>query len=327
MRGIAESYAWTSLGQIFDPREHNLPSNCSEYAQSPQAVVLADRVRVYFSTRERDTETTYLSHVAYVDFSSDFTETLDVSSHQILELGALGTFDEHGIFPINVLAHDGLIHGFTTGWNRKVSVPVDTAIGHVVSIDNGRTFQRNGAGPVMAASLIEPYLIADGFVLEINGLLHMWYIFGTQWKIGVESGKPERVYKIAHAISPDGERWQRDGKQIVVDLLGADECQALPTVFELDGKYHMYFCFRGYDGFRSGAVNSYKLGYAVSDDLQRWTRDDSLSGLSLPTGAWDAEMQCYPHVTRVGDERYLLYNGNTFGRYGFGCARLDRTTR
>ena len=45
---------WLKLGKIFDPTEHALPNNCLEFAQSPQALVMSDRVRVYFSTRERD---------------------------------------------------------------------------------------------------------------------------------------------------------------------------------------------------------------------------------------------------------------------------------
>ena len=45
---------WHKVGKIFDPIDHALVSNCVEFAQSPQALVLDDRVRVYFSTRERD---------------------------------------------------------------------------------------------------------------------------------------------------------------------------------------------------------------------------------------------------------------------------------
>ena len=63
---------WSKLGKIFDPTEHKLPNDCLEFAQSPQALVLKDRVRVYFSTRRRDEVGKYLSHVAYVDFVTDF---------------------------------------------------------------------------------------------------------------------------------------------------------------------------------------------------------------------------------------------------------------
>ena len=59
---------WLKQGKIFDPTGHPLPHGCVEYAQSPQALVLSDRIRVYFSTRQRDRAGKYLSHVAFVDF-------------------------------------------------------------------------------------------------------------------------------------------------------------------------------------------------------------------------------------------------------------------
>jgi hypothetical protein len=39
-------------------------------------------------------------------------------------------------------------------------------------------------------------------------------------------------------------------------------------------------------------------------------------------GDWDADMQCYPHAFECDGSVYLLYNGNEFGRYGFGLAKL-----
>ena len=80
---------WNKLGKIFDPTEHELPNGCLEFAQSPQALVLADRVRVYFSTRNRDQVGKYLSHIAYVDFAKNMREILDVAKHTVIELEGL----------------------------------------------------------------------------------------------------------------------------------------------------------------------------------------------------------------------------------------------
>jgi hypothetical protein len=35
-------------------------------------------------------------------------------------------------------------------------------------------------------------------------------------------------------------------------------------------------------------------------------------------------MLCYPHVFWCGDRAFMLYNGNEFGRRGFGVAVLDQ---
>jgi len=314
---------WKKLGKIFDPTEHALPSRCVEFAQSPQTLVLDDRVRVYFSTRERDSVGKYLSHVAYADFTRDMIRLLGVSDHTVLPLGGLGSFDEHGIFPFNVLKDDDRVLAYTTGWNRKVSVSVDAAIGLAISNDAGLTFHRYGIGPVMAASLREPFLVGDAFVQRYGDTYHMWYIYGSRWQKFNETEPPDRVYKIAHATSPDGIHWQRDGRQIISDRLNADECQALPTVIELEGVYHMYFCYRQAHGFRLASSRAYRIGYAWSTDLKDWIRDDSLTGIDVSSEGWDAQMQCYPHVFECDGSVYLLYNGNEFGRYGFGVAVLQ----
>jgi len=316
---------WSKLGKIFDPTEHSLPHNCHEFAQSPQTLVLSDRVRVYFSTRQRDNVGKYLSHIAFVDFDKSMQHIIDISQHTIIELGDLGCFDEHGIFPINVVSDGDRVLAYTTGWNRKVSVSADASIGLAISHDNGLTFQKYGKGPILTASLNEPFLIADAFVALYGSLYHMWYIYGTKWKQFAEADAPERVYKIAHATSNDGINWQRDGRQIITDRLNADECQALPTVFQRAQTYHMYFCYRQAHGFREQRSHAYRIGYARSSDLTNWVRDDSNAGIDVADDGWDSQMQCYPHIFELAGKAYMLYNGNEFGRFGFGLAVGDES--
>jgi ribosomal protein S18 acetylase RimI-like enzyme len=66
----------------------------------------------------------------------------------------------------------------------------------------------------------------------------------------------------------------------------------------------------------------YRLGHAYSRDLRQWVRDDE-SALAGTPGEWDSDMQCYPHAFEFKGRTYLLYNGNEFGRHGFGLAVLD----
>src|SRR6266511_1152260 len=315
---------WKKLGKIFDPTDHALPNGCVEFAQSPQALVCADVVRVYFSTRRRDASGKYLSHVAFVDFDRQLSRVLGVSKHTVIELGGLGCFDEHGIFPMSPVRDGDRVLAYTTGWNRKVSVPVDASIGLAMSTDEGRTFQKFGAGPVVTSSLHEPFLIGDAFVALHDGIYHMWYIYGTAWASHGLGGPPERVYKIGHATSADGIEWQKEGRQLIADTLGPSECQALPTVIQFDGRYHMFFCYRRQFGFRTDREGSYRIGYAFSDDFVNWVRDDAGTGIDVSSDGWDSDMQCYPNVFECGGNIYLLYNGNEFGRRGFGTAVLER---
>lgn len=315
---------WHKLGKIFDPTQHALPNGCVQFAQSPQALVFDDFVRIYFSTRAVDTNGKFLSHIAFVDMRKDLREVIRVSDQTVIPLGGLGCFDEHGIFPMSVMRHGDAVYGYTCGWNRRVSVSVDTAIGLAISHDDGLTFQRIGNGPVLAASLHEPCLVGDGFVKVIDGVYHMWYIFGTGWKRYASDAPPDRTYKIGHATSSDGINWiKEEARQIITDRLGADESQALPTVIALADRYHMFFCYRESFDFRAGKGRGYRIGHAWSDDLTNWTRDDDDPLLEGTAGEWDSDMQCYPHVFECDGRVYLLYNGNAFGRYGFGLAELE----
>lgn len=316
---------WNKLGKIFDPVDFELPNGCFEFAQSPQALVFDEFVRIYFSSRQRDSRNEkYLSHICFADFDKSFSQVLRVSGSQVIPLGKLGCFDEHGIFPMNVLRHAGRIFGYTSGWTRRVSVSVDTGIGLAFSHDEGETFQRAGPGPVLGASPREPFLVGDPFVQVHDGLFHMWYIFGTGWKRFSDAAAPDRVYKIGHATSRDGVAWVKaDGVRIIPDRLHADESQALPTVVRIGDRFHMVFCYRESFDFRRSAGRAYRLGYAYSDDLEHWTRDDGAVGIDVSPGQWDSDMQCYPHLFECDDKVYLLYNGNEFGRRGFGLAVLE----
>lgn len=313
---------WKKLGRIFNPIEHKLPNDCFEFAQSPQTIVFDDFVRIYFSTRKKESNGKYLSHISFIDMDKYFKDIRNVSEKTVIELGSLGSFDEHGIFPINPLKIGNKIIAYTCGWSRRVSVSVETSIGYAVSDDNGLTFKKTGDGPIVSSSLQEPFLVGDGFVQVYDNTYHMWYIFGTKWS-QQQDESPARVYKIAYANSVNGINWIRDDKQIISDKLNADECQALPTVVYHKNKYHMFFCYRQATGFRKDSSRGYRIGYAFSNDLINWQRDDNHAGIEVSENGWDSEMLCYPHVFPCDNKIYLLYNGNEFGRFGFGLAVLE----
>lgn len=306
---------WNRIGRIFNPEENGLM-----YAKSPQAIVHDDYVRIYFSDCKRDGNK-LISYVCYADFSKNFQRLLDLK-RQIISDGEIGCFDEHGIFPFSPFQYKNQIVAYTSGWSRRVSVSVDTAIGLVRSKDGGKTFYREGKGPVLTSTVNEPFLVVDGFVREFQNLFHMWYIYGKEWKVYDTSTGPERIYKIGHAISKDGIEWKKDGLQLIDDRI-VDECQALPTVVCYNNEYHMFFCWRYASDFRSNPDRGYRLGYARSKDLVHWIRMDEKLNFDRSSQGWDSEMLCYPNVFTMDDKIYMLYNGNQFGRTGFGIAVLE----
>ncbi|MDC1150364.1 hypothetical protein OAT47_02615 [Gammaproteobacteria bacterium] len=314
---------WKKLGKIFNPSEHRLFSEFVGYAQSPQTLVFDDFVRIYFSTRKKSDNGKFVSHIQYIDMDKKLETIINVSDHEVIPVGVLGSYDEHGIFPINVLRHNGKIYAYLSGWSRRVSVSVETGIGLAMSYDDGKTFERLGNGPILTSSLKEPYLVVDGFVKHYNDLFHMWYIYGTEWVQLNSNSEPERTYKIGHATSNDGINWNKDSKQIISDSIKF-ECQALPSVIKINDRYHMFFAFRSTFDFRDNFNNAYRIGYAYSDDLYSWTREDKNVGIEIAEEGWDSEMMTYPHVFECDGNVYMLYNGNEFGKEGFGLAQLEK---
>lgn len=311
------------LGKVFDPTGVTSSMGRAEFAQSPQALQFQDFVRIYFSTRTLDTNGKFLSHVSYVDMTHNFDQVVSIAQHEVIPLGKLGCFDEHGIFPFSITRHENTVYAYTTGWSRRTAVSVETAIGLVVSEDEGKTFSRLGDGPILSASMSEPFLVGDGFVRVFDDKFHMWYIYGTEWKRFTKDSAPDRIYKIGRAISEDGRTWQKqNSSQLIPDVIGPYESQALPSVARYRDTYHMVFCYRESFDFREKVGRGYRLGYARSKDLVEWERCDNELTLDIPAGEWDSQMQAYPHIFVLGDRLFLLYNGNQFGRYGFGVAEL-----
>lgn len=313
------------IGKIFDPTDFELPLDCKEFAQSPQTLIFDDFVRIYFSTRAKDPSNgKYISHIAFVDMDLELKKVLKISDKPVINLGELGTFDEHGIFPINILRHEEQILGYTCGWSRRAAVSVETSVGLVFSEDQGITFKRKFNGPILSSSLNEPFLVGDAFVKFFNNTFYMWYIFGTEWINFSKDSQPDRVYKIGQATSKDGINWNKlEGKAIIPDTLEEFESQALPTVIDIDNRYYMCFCYRESFDFRKNKLRGYRLGFAYSDDLITWTRDDSIFNMEKSLdGDWDSDMKCYPHFFKTKDNIYLLYNGNEFGKNGFGACKL-----
>lgn len=316
------TFSWRKRGLVFDPARFERPEWMDSFAQAPATLVFEHSVRVFFCCRPKpDANGQYVSYAAYVDLDrSDLTRVLHVSPQPIMALGALGTFDQFGTYPVSVIRHGDEVRGYYGGWTRCASVPFDVAIGYAVSRDDGATFEKHGAGPVLGASLHEPFVISGPKIRRFGDRWYLFYIAGTKW-IPTE-GRAEPVYRIRMATSGDGINWQRHGGELIAPRLEADECQASPDVIFANGRYHMFFCYRYSLGYR-GREKGYRIGYASSTDLLTWSRDDAKAGIDVSDGGWDSEMISYPHVFELDGRTFMFYLGNQVGRQGFGLAELE----
>jgi predicted GH43/DUF377 family glycosyl hydrolase len=317
---------WKKLGQLFDPTTWDdgiVRPWMKSHAQCTHAQVYASFIRVYFSCRpHKDSSGQATSYTTFLDLDRDNPmKILRVSEKPVLTLGELGSFDEFAIYPSSSIRHNGKILLYYAGWTRCQSVPFNTAIGVAVGDNQGEVFQRVGPGPILSGSLNEPFVLSGPKVRIFNGTWYMFYLAGMRWIN--HNGKPEIIYKNRMAVSADGLRWEPLNRNILNDVLDENECQAGPDVFYRNGIYHMYFAYRQGLDFRSETGRGYRIGYAISKDLTTWSREDASAGISYSETGWDSQMHHYPHVFEVGEKLYMTYNGNDFGRYGFGLAVLE----
>src|SRR5215475_2366629 len=155
-------FRWKKLGRAFCPQEVRGRPWLQEFAQAPSALVYPEFLRMYFSGRPAaDSKGQYVSHCGYVDLDRrDLFKVLNVSETPILQLGGVGHFDEFGTYPVSVLRWGKEVRAYYGGWTRCESVPFNVAIGLAISDDDGKTFAKAGAGPILSYSLDEPFVLS-----------------------------------------------------------------------------------------------------------------------------------------------------------------------
>jgi hypothetical protein len=310
---------WVKQGLIYMPRGQ-FGWDVS-HAAVPTVDVVDDRVwRIYYSARDAHNH----SHTSFIEVEAGRPEhVLYEHPEPILPLGRPGTFDDCGIMPSWVVAVDRTTrYLYYIGWTVRVSVPYHNSVGLAVSRDGGRTFAKMGEGPLFGPTLTEPYFTGTSCVVIKNGRWRNWYLSCTGW---VEhAGRMEPIYDLKLAESMDGINWKRGG-QVAVGLRPGEAGLAKASVLLENGRYRMWYARRNLIDYRTDPANSYRIGYAESADGSVWERKDELAGIDISDSGWDSQMVTYPHVLSMGRKKYLIYNGNGFGRSGFGYATLDES--
>ena len=292
---------WTKCGLIIEPK-YNLDWMVT-HAMLPTAEHLHEDVfRIYFSGRDKYNR----SLIGYSDMNINTFKILKISEKPVLGLGKLGCFDDNGVTPSWIVNHGGQKYLYYIGWNRRSTVRMSLVAGLAISTDGGESFQRVFKVPILDRSNAEPYTLNTApCVLIENGLWCMWYVSGVEW---INPDLPR--YNIKYARSQDGKIWQRHG-HICIDFKKGENALARPCVLKEDGIYKMWYSYKG---------DNYRIGYAESHDGLKWDRHDEKTGIDVSDTGWDSEMIEYAFVFNHKGKKYMLYNGNDYGRGGIGLA-------
>lgn len=302
---------WVKKGVLFKLDEC---AGRSTHTQVPTPYVMEDRVRVFYSCRNRGK-----SFIAYFDVSRDFKTILNVHEKPIIELGNPGMFDADGMMPSCILPMEDELWMYYIGWSALAGdARYQNEIGILVSKDQGETWERMFPGPIMGRSPTEPGLAVMPFVRQQrNGLFSMWYQSGTGWHL--IDGKYEPTYVIKYASSHNGTIWSRN-PDLCIDSLYLFQAFSRPWIVKIGEFDSMFYCVRGSADYR-GRDGSYRIECA--DALDKINFMHSIDTPNLSYGGkddFDSHMTCYPAVFEVDGRMIMLYNGNGFGQSGIGWA-------
>ena len=188
--------------------------------------------------------------------------------------------------------------------------------GLAISNDGGETFRRFSKVPILERSEKELFFRGGPFVIKEKNKYKLWYVSGSKW-INL-NGIKSPSYDIRYLESSDGFSWSNNGEKVL--SLSKDDEYAFgrPAVYiNSDKSYRMFY------SIRKRSVGAYRLGYAESKNGKDWIRKDDGLNLNISPDSFDSEAIMYGCPFKIKDKFYLFYNGNNFGKKGFGLAILE----
>lgn len=301
---------WKKLDLLYVPSNKNSHPKLISHVANPLAVYMqGDLYRVFFSGRDAQNR----SSVGAVDI--DIVERKIIQEHldPFFIYGQEGSFYADGVSIGNCYEVDDTYYMLFMGWQSPANSHWRGDIGRLI-VKPDFTLQLDSETPFLSTNPVDPISLSYPWVLkdEVEGY-KMWYGSTMTW----DAGNGEMLHVINYASSVDGHHWERHGLAIPYEI-GKAQAFSRPTVIGNSKQgYQMWF------SYRSGSGEKYRIGYAFSQDGCKWELALDSSGINISTEGWDSEMIEYPFVFNHKGENYMLYNGNSYGKTGFGLAILE----
>lgn len=306
------THQWIDLGLRFEAPGSGL---LRTHAMLPTPIVLADCIRVFFSSCDAELR----GRIFCVDLSLDHPHTvIHFDPAPVLDLGAAGSFDADGVNPCHLEIVDDVWRLYYVGWQRlSQDVPYTLLAGLALSDDRGKTFVRWKYEPVLPATPDERYFRTAPFVRRVGDGFEMLYIGGNRF-VGSPSGKLLPRYAIRRSRSMDGIRWSDPAEDVLLpDEVRGEIGFGRPRIETLPGQAPALMV-------SVRTEQTYTLMSGPWDEGP-FDRSRLVKVIDAAPHGWASEMTCFGATCQVEGRTLLLYNGNGFGRTGFGLAYRDPT--
>lgn len=298
---------WQKLGLLYCPHSTGRHPKLLTHVANPLPVLLeGDVYRIYYSGRDADNR----SSVGAVDINIITRQVICEHHEPLFEHGPEGSFFADGVSIGNCYEADGVRYMLFMGWQNPAADHWRGDIGRLI-VNPDLTLKLESQVPFMGADPTDPISLSYPWVMRRDsGDYDMWYGSTASW----DAGNGEMLHTLNYASSADGHHWTRQGLAVPY-IIGHAQAFSRPTVIgSVQTGFEMWF------SYRSGAGKSYRIGYARSHDGHSWQLSLDASGIDVSDNDWDSEMIEYPYVFIHKKQRYLLYNGNDYGKSGFGLA-------
>jgi hypothetical protein len=303
---------WRKLGLVYGPDGSRQWAR--SHALAPTPVAMEDGlVRIYFASCDES----MVGRIGYVDVDADAPQrVINLAERPVLDIGDPGCFDDNGVNATSIVRVGGELRMYYFGYQLGTRVRYLLFGGLAVSQDRGESFARVSQVPITDRLDGERFVRSAPFVIEEPaGVFRMWYVGGNDFVVA--NGKEVPRYGVRYLESEDGVAWRGSGRP-VLSPQGEDEYGfGRPYVRRCGDGYEMWYSLRS----RS---QGYRIGYAVSPDGLAWTRRDEEAGIDISASGWDSGMVCYASIVTVKGRTLMFYNGDGYGRAGFGVAVADR---
>jgi len=292
------------LGRVYVP--DGTDPQARAHAMLPTPLLLDNVIRIFFASTDDD----MVGRTFFVDLDAhDPLKIVGRSAAPVLNAGQPGAFDMHGVIPTSLLRRDSELWLYYTGFQRMTTVPYLLQTGLAISRDDGHSFERADAMPLLPSTEDETFFRAAAHVHSTEDGLRAWYIGGSRWT--EHEGKKLPIYGLRHVRSTDGRNWLDRRSLLEPDEVRGQIGFGRPYVLRFAQGYRMFLSIR--------TVTGYTLSHALSDDGFVW-HDWQHDVIPRSKTGWDSEMICYAAPLEIGGSEFVFYNGNQYGRTGFGIA-------
>jgi len=300
------------LKHFHEPRIFN-----ENYGQIPACIILNDRIHIFYADRLH----TKKSFIKYkIICRSSFKTIMEPKTFYFPK--RVGFFDTDGAMPSQIYQTKDEYFLIYNGWNRLTGrPPYLNSSGRIkINLNELNEFQFILAEqtPFLSRGPDNPSSAVTAWIEKSYNDQTVYWIRTEKWEL--VSGYYEPLYYIASgSIDETGRcimRYER-----VIEPVYPDEVFSRPTVTRINGKTLMAFCSRSIHDFRDG-VNSYKINFALknSNMPHGWSRCPIRLNADLN---WCNLQTSYPCLFSDEKHTYLAFNGNSFGKSGFGILRLN----